>query len=219
MSPTTALPAHSRRARRWAHVARLLGTAALAIVLGAAAAHAQDDVSPDAERFERRGILGAGYVIAFDDFETLENSVGNTSAGQGFSIWLGYRFNAWVATIARGEYVRGLETNFNGNDTDTELASGTLGARVYPLASISERWDDRIEPYAEVTVGLGNVDRDLGSNLEAKETNFVSRFALGFDVWITESVGLTFSSAYWLPAGDLSDFRYYSGNAGVQYRF
>lgn len=176
-------------------------------------------IADDDERFDRRGAIGLAFVYAGDDFDHLAGQSGGTDDAVGGTFWLTYRFNQWLATQARGDYVYGFELNFGGDDADTQYAQGSLGVRLFPLAPLTEAFDDRVEPFVDLTAGVGHVDRYLGGSADQKEIGFAARFAVGADIWLTESIGVELSSFYNLGTGEIVDFSYYGGTTGVTYRF
>ena len=199
------------------HLARSL--AALCILGGSLVLVASKATADDEERFDRPGTIGLAFVYASDDFDHVAGQSGGTDDAVGGTFWLNYRFNQWIASQARGDYVRGFQLGFDGDDATTQYAQGSLGIRVFPLAPLTEGFDDRVEPFVDLTGGVGHADRYLGGSLDQKEIGFAARFAAGADVWLTDSIGLEFSAFYNLGTGEIVDFSYYGGTTGVSYRF
>ncbi len=176
-------------------------------------------IADDEDRFARPGAVGAAFVYAGDDYDDLDAQSGGTDDGYGGTFWMTYRFNQWVASQVRGDYIKGFEVSFGGDDVDTQYGQGTLGARLFPLAPFTESIDDRVEPFVDLTGGIGHVDRNLGGRADKKQYGFVARFAAGADVWLTASIGIELSAFYNLGTGRLFDYSYFGGTAGVTYRF
>ena len=191
-----------------------LGVASVAVALVAPTAMADDE-----DRFERRGAIGAAYVYAEADYDHVPGQGSGFEEGNGGTIWLTYRFNQWFASQVRGDYVRGFEVRFGGNDVASQYGQATIGGRFYPLAPLTEGFDDRVEPFVDLTGGIGHVDRNLGGTSDQKQYGFVARFGAGADLWLTESIGLEIGAFYNLGTGRLLDFSYYGGTGGVTYRF
>ena len=192
-----------------------LGVASLAVAFVVPTAMAEDD-----DRFERRGAIGVGYVYAASDYDHVPGQGGGNDGASGFTIRMTYRFNQWVASHARGDYVRGFDVRFLGDDVDADYGQGTIGVRVFPLAPLTEAFDDRVEPFLDATGGIGHVTRNFqGAVSDEKEYGFAARFAAGADIWLTDSIGVELGAFYNLGTGELYDYSYYGGTGAVTYRF
>lgn len=197
------------------HTVRSLLLLIATLLLGLAAAG-----SAQAEDDEERppGSVGIAYVYAFEDtsFTRAQGSVDNA---HGVSFWLDYRVNDFFATSVRAEYANGFQYAFMGEDVRSEVYTGTLGGKVYPLATVTDAIGDLFEPFIELGGGFAWVQTDLPDGGDTKEAGFVGRFSGGVDVNITDTIGLVGAVTYVLPTGEAYDYRYYSVSTGVQYRF
>ncbi|MEM9173804.1 MAG: outer membrane beta-barrel protein [Myxococcota bacterium] len=191
-----------------------------ACVVGLAALLIAPNALADEDRFEgRRGVIGLAYVYAESDFDFEPGQGNHVDQANGGTVFLTYRFNQWIASQARGTYLRGFEIRFAGNDESTEIGQGTIGVRLFPLAPLTAAIDDRVEPFLDLTGGLSHVDRGLSGNSKRSAYSFLARFGGGADVWITDAVGIELSGFYNLGVGDIYDYRNYGGTAGILYRF
>lgn len=198
---------------RWLATVGLVG---LVVAAFAPTAMADDD---EGDRFDRRGAVGAAFVYAGDDYEDLAGQSGATDDGLGGTFWMTYRFNQWVASQVRGDYINGFEVRFGGDDVSTEYGQASIGVRLFPLAPLTKGFDDRVEPFVDLTGGLGHADRNLGGRSDRKAFGFAARFAAGTDIWLTESIGIELSAFYNLGVGALFDYSYFGGTSGLTYRF
>lgn len=188
------------------------------LLTGVASAASADDAP------ERPATLGAGYVYAFDDTD-IRFATGDTDDAQGFSLFASYRFNDWLASLVRAEYLDGFEFRYTDtvlSDTDdvrTEIAFASLGVKLFPLAPVTGAILGRVNPYVEASGGFFFAEVGMPRNLQLREYGFAARFAGGVDIGLTDWLELTVAGAYILPTGETQDFRHTTITTGLQYRY
>ncbi len=186
------------------------------------AAHAEDEEV-------RRGAVSISYVYGFEDSggRSITGAGRSVDDASGVSLAMTYRVNSWLASVVRGEYMNGFGFYFVdldagdvvGDDVRTEVITGTVGAKIYPMGFVSDEIGGLIEPFLEVGGGFAWADIDLPAGADLKEAGFVGRFSGGVDINVTDAFGLVTAISYVLPTGEANEFRYWSVSTGVQYRF
>lgn len=174
----------------------------------------------------RRGSVSVSYVYGFEDFDvSTAGAGGSTDDASGVTLAMAYRVNSWLASVVRGEYMNGFQFYFIypgdsvGDDVRSQIITGTVGAKIYPIGFVSDEIGGLIEPFVEVGGGFAWADVDLPLGADTKEAGFVGRFSVGVDINVTDAFGLVTAVAYVLPTGEATDYRYYSVSTGIQYRF
>jgi len=136
----------------------------------------------------------------------------NESAG-GFTITGGFRATPWLSGEANLSWLGGGEIEdkqprgSNRIDTRSSAYAFTFGPKVYPLGLIDNAPAPMFQPYALVGLGGGefNIDtrRRFGKNVQ--RSSFVARFLFGFDVWVTDNIGLYTEGGYHVWDDDAID--------------
>ena len=152
--------------------------------------------------------------VNFDDIGPLDV---DSEASGGFTLTGGYRFLPWLSAEANFSFLGGNDNVEIGNrDFDSQLWSFFFGPKFYPLGLLEDPGlPDAVQPYALVQIGGGEGEID---DVGDEEDSFVARFILGFDIWMTDNVGLFVEGGGWVVEEDAID------GAGIftfggQYRF
>lgn len=180
----------------------------------ASSASADDD-----EEQERPGSVGVAYVLFLEDTDISLQGANNPEPAHGGALWLAYRFNDWISSMVRAEYLNGFEFNFEGEDVRTKAVLATMGVKIFPLGPLTDAIDDVVEPFIEIGPGFMASETQLNDTGELREYAFAARFAGGVDINVTDSIGLVFSAAYTQPTAELDELTHYSVTSGVQYKF
>jgi hypothetical protein len=152
--------------------------------------------------------IGAGASIAFEDFDLPPG----VSADDTFALDLmgGYRMSSLVALEGELELLTDFDLDGIGDDVDGFALTGS--AKIFPLQG-----RERVEPF--VLGGLGYLDLDGPSVIDADESDWMLLIGGGVDFPIGERSIFEVKAAYHLPQGDVDDFEYWTLGANVQYRF
>ena len=204
---------HADQAARAVRSLLLFLTVTLLVAFASAGTAQADD---EGER--PKGSVGVSYVYVFED-TSFQRALGSVDDGHGVSFWMDYRWNGFFASTVRAEYANGFQYAFLGDDVRSEVFTGTLGGKIYPLAGVTDAIDHVVEPFIELGGGFAWAQTDLPDGADTKEAGFVGRFSGGVDVNLTDTIGLVGAVTYVLPTGEAYDYRYYSVSTGVQYRF
>lgn len=171
---------------------------------------------------EYRGAYAQFGVSAGEiDFDELGNTNVNGDPGGGFGITGGYRLNSWLSLEANMTYIGGGDVELgNTNVGDGEAFAFLFGPKIYFLGALPELpIAELFQPYFTIGIGGGEVEND-GKNGFADEerSSFVARFIGGFDLWLTDHVGIFLEGGYHVWDDDLVD-GIGLGTLGAQYRF
>ncbi len=198
-------------------------------VLAAPAALADGFVNPGA-------YMIVGGSSGFENFSDANDADFDDTIG--FRIRGGYRFNKIWSLEADFEFLDGFDTTVDipqnpslGNlAIDTGII--TVNTKIYtPL-------EGRFQPYA--LLGIGGMWATLRTDYSVGTvcypgywgwycsgaygklddgSAFAGRAGIGFDVYLTEGIALTFDASYVLPTGDLEDLQYTSLGWAFRFQF
>lgn len=193
-----------RRGDRHAGALRSLVVLLLsALPLGSASAEPES-------RYERTGYyLRAGAAAGF--FEAHRSKV-DFDVGVGLAIAAGYRHNSYIAGEVGFRYSFAADTDdFTkldgidiGEDDDSKTLKEfevTFDLKGYPLGYFDvSAMPDWVQPYAMVGVGFG--ETTVGN---LKELRFLMRFGGGFEVLITDRLGVYLDGGYSVITGTVRE--------------
>ena len=146
-------------------------------------------------------VIGAGSNFKNMEDQDLDDGVGTAGIGGRF----GYKLWDRAAIEVAGE--GGLR--FKGDAVDIDVWNVMLQAKLFMG---EERW----QPYLLVGGGWGEASMDTP---RLSVDGFVARFGGGLQYYITEHWPVFIEIHYTGGFGDMEDFNYFAGHAGVMYRF
>ena len=148
-----------------------------------------------------------------------------SDVGGGFTMGGGFRWNSWLALEANLSYIGGGDTDAkvgrNGVNVGTSEAFAiTFGPKLYFLGALPELpIPELFQPYFLVGIGGGEYENN-GKNRgqDEERSSFVARFKGGFDVWVTDNIGIFAEGGYQVWDDESVD-GIGLGTFGGQYRF
>jgi hypothetical protein len=154
--------------------------------------------------FSRNGAwVGAGGGFVLEDFDR-DGFYDNSGV---LSFRAGYRGLPYLAIELLGEVLPEFEGD-QASDGDVDGFAVTANGKLFlPLG--------RFEPW--IMGGLGFLD--INPDRKAREDDFALRFAAGLDCYLAPRWALYFETAYVLPTGKVSDYRYSQYSTGLLFRF
>ncbi len=169
-----------------------------------------------------------GLSFGFGGVYAIEHFGASFDDSSGVDLRLGWRWNRWVATELRYEWlegfdstgpvpglnVPGLDLSRGGVELDTHQVM--LSGKFYPC-------EGRLQPYATLGLGALIVNTELRAPQFAKpfriDAGFASRLGAGLDFALSRHWVLNFEGAYLLGTGAVERERYGSIGLGLRYRF
>ena len=136
--------------------------------------------------------------------------------GLGYDVYAGYRVHKYLAAEAEFEWITDVEFDIdNGTFVDGETMTFAASVRgILPLG--------RFEPFAVIGIGAmyaGFEDsQDTGVRFD-EGSGFMWKLGGGFDLHVTEHVGIRFTTDWVQPQGKIKDLDYASVGGGLFYRF
>lgn len=166
-------------------------------------------VAPEAAAEEPIGYwyLGAGALFSIENFECQADDA------WGYNLRAGRRINDLFAVEAMWEHPvskfddTSRVDGYGNPGSDVNVYNATVNAKVYPVQG-------QFQPYALAGIGWGQADLSHDHN-----SDFISRFAVGLDVLLTDNIGLVAEVGYVLGTGDLSNFDQIPVSFGAFYNF
>ncbi len=127
-----------------------------------------------------------GISIGQIDFDG--RNIDNNASG-GFTLTGGYRIMPWLAAEANFSYLGGGAVETRRFDIGNgSFFAFTFGPKIYPLGAFEiDEVPDIVQPYALVQIGGGEFEIE---DTSFEEGAFIARFILGFDVWMTDNIGV-----------------------------
>lgn len=188
-------------------IERLLLALLVTVLLGAAPRPAQAD-------FGATGPFVRGGLVVAADATTLSPFV-NTGVGIGGAA--GYRFFRHLAAEAQIEWQgdQDVLNPFDGTVAGSiSRADATANLKAYLLTG-------RFQPYGVLGIGWGRFGCSAGCPSSESVNGFLARFGGGFDLYITQMIGVYAEAAYMQPAFDVQGVgvEYGTAGAGVVLRF
>ena len=204
----------------------------LGSVIAAATARAGDD-----DPYAKNGFyFGVGATYGVPLFEpSLDNAFNGAGLDEKVSnSWgtngrFGYRFHKYLAAEVEHEWLAhygmrlsGPGFDFGLGDVSTQTITGNLKV-IAPF----QRW----EPYVLVGFGatLASLDRNTGSPINISHTSYSTRFGLGLDYYLTESVAINIGSEFVVNTAKISNtingdessrgLDYFAAQGGLVFKF
>ena len=198
---------------------RLLVLALAVFLLTSVGAARADDPDPDAPG---GFYVGVGGVYAFENFDfAFDDSAG-------VELRLGWRWNRWIATELRYEWLEGFDStgpirgynvpplNPTLGDVELDTHQVMVNAKLYPI-------EGPIQPYAIVGLGAFIVNTELRAAQFDKpfriDAGFAARLGAGVEVPLSPHWAVAFEGAYLLGTGRVEREPYGTLGLNVLYRF
>ena len=189
--------------------AGLLSLVATLSFAGAASAQEEDAEEPN---YIRDGwYFGLQYNLGIEDW-VLSDGLEDVDNSNGLGVYVGWRFLKYWGMDLQYEW----QSGFGGTAASV---SGEANANVFTVNGRAYLPFGRVQPFVLVGMGLIQSTAKVAGGTVAATGDFTGRFGGGLDLYLTKNWVLEASATYIQPAGDLSEQRYLSIGAGLQYRF
>ena len=166
--------------------------------------------------FGATGLYVRGGLVIAADATTISPFV---STGVGIGGAVGYRFRPHFAIEGQVEWQGDSDVlnPFDGSTAGTiSRADATANLKVYLLTG-------RFQPYGVAGIGWGRFATSCGPGCPTvgADNGFLARLGGGFDIYITEMIGVYAEAAYMATAFDVqgTSLAYGTAGAGVVLRF
>ncbi len=195
--------------------------AAAAMLLAAPAAQAWEPESEFAENSSYIGLAGVAAITNFgskigqNGSRPLENITSASDSG-GIRFWIGHRPIPYLAFEVGFQYIAPIKIRYPGNSDRSQIFSGSLDFKGYPLARVlDEVVEGRIQPFLVVAPTVTGM---TGTNIQSPLA-FSIGVGAGVDYWLDEDWSLSLDGRYTWGTSNLNHLDFATIALGARYHF
>jgi len=163
--------------------------------------------------------FGLGYALGIDSFSP-GPEITDERSSNGYNVRGGYRFLNWLAVEALWENY--VEWDFDDHGHFEAWTATVNGKAIYGTHSV--------QPFGVLGVGLMRGARSfrdekgtsvsLTANLPTdRDLEWMVRFGVGADFYVTEWLAFNIETAYNIPFGELEDYDFFGLTGGLGFHF
>ena len=200
------------------------GIAALAAAVSLFAAPLAQAWEPESEFGESNSYIGLAGVFALTDFGSkigqngsrpLRGVTSATDSG-GVRLWVGNKPIPYLAFEVEFQYIAPIKIRSPGNSDRSQIFSGSLNFKGYPLARVlDEVMEGRIQPFLVVSPTVSGL---TGTNIQSPLA-FSIGVGAGVDYWLNEDWSLSLDGRYTWGTSNLNHLDFATFALGARYHF